>query len=297
MKELGINGKWLGIGIIGFISMVIIMMSVYTVDEGNVGIIKRWGEAVDQVNPGLHFKIPVADEVVEIEVRTRKNVETMPVATKEQMRATAIVSVNWTVNKTSVLELFKKYGSLDQFESRILDPKLREASKGGIAKFTAEQNINTRSAVTSVINELFTEEVSQYPITINGMQYEDIQLPPKYTKSIDAKQTAKNERDAEKYKLEKQGLVAQQAVNSAKAERDATKARADGKAYQIKAEAVANAQKITLIADAEAKAIKKKADALKSNKSLIEYQKALNWDGKLPHTVLGSNPGVIMQLK
>jgi regulator of protease activity HflC (stomatin/prohibitin superfamily) len=284
-------------GAIALFALLFISMSIYTVDEGNVGIIKRWGQAINQVEPGLHFKIPVSDEVVEIEIRTRKNVEKMPVATSEQMPAEAVISVNWTVNKASVLDLYKKYGSLDQFENRILDPKLREASKAGISKFTAEQNINSREKVTNKIYSDFLKKISSYPITINSMQYEDIKLPKNYIASISAKQTAKNERDAEKFKLEKQGLEAQRAVNTAKAERDAAKARADGVAYKIEAEAKANAKKITLIADAEAKAIKKKAEALKNNKNLIEYQKALNWDGKLPNTVMGSNPGVIMSIK
>jgi len=179
-------------GIIGTgILIVGIGMSVYTVDEGNIGIIKRWGKATEQVQPGLHFKIPIADNVIEIEVRTRKNVEKMPVATSEQMRASATVSVNWTVNQSSVLELYKKYGSLDQFESRILDPKLREASKAGIAKFTAEENINKRGQVTTVINDLFMSEIKGYPITINSMQYENIELPKQYLESINRKQTAK----------------------------------------------------------------------------------------------------------
>ena len=51
------------------------------------------------------------------------------------------------------------------------------------------------------------------------------------------------------------------------------------------------------IAEAEAKAMKIKAESLKSNVDLIEYQKAISWDGKLPQTVLGSNPGVLMNLK
>ena len=49
--------------------------SVYTVNEGHIGIVKRFSEAKEQVNPGLHFKVPFIDSVEEIEVRTRKNEE------------------------------------------------------------------------------------------------------------------------------------------------------------------------------------------------------------------------------
>jgi len=109
--------------------------------------------------------------------------------------------------------------------------------------------------------------------------------------------TTKNERDAEKFKLEKQALEAQRAVNTANAERDAAKARADGVAYKIETEAKANAKKIALIAGAEAKAIKQKAQALKNNPAVIDYMRAERWSGNYPTTMMGNNPNVLMQLK
>ena len=58
--------------------------SMYQVEEGNVGIIKRFGEATDQVDPGLHTKIPFVDTVEILEIRTRKNVEKLNASTFEQ---------------------------------------------------------------------------------------------------------------------------------------------------------------------------------------------------------------------
>lgn len=294
---LSLGKKTIITSIVGFVLFLAAMSSAYTVNEGHVGVIKRFSEAIKQVDPGLHFKVPFIDSVDEIEVRTRKNVETMPVATKEQMRAVATTSVNWTVKKEFVLDLYKNYGSLAQFEDRILDPKLRTMTKGGIAKFTAEDNINKRADVSAMIYANFVEVVNEYPITIDTLQYEDIKLPEKYLKSIDDKQTAKNERDAEAFRLEKQAQVAQQAVNTANANRDATKAKADGEAYKIEQEAIAEAKSIALKGNAEAEAIRAKAKALKSNPLIVELTKAQNWNGQLPTTVMGDGQGVLMDMR
>lgn len=288
------KGKYLLIPIIG---AVIGFSSLYTVDEGYVGIVKRLGEVKERVTPGLHFKRPFVDEIIHLEIRTKKNVETMSVATKEQMRADATISVNWTVKKEAVLDLYKQYGSLEQFEERVLDPRLREVSKQSISKYTAEENINAREVVTEAIKSEFLEKVSGLPVVVDSIQYENIELPQIYLTSINAKQTAKNERDAEQYKLEKQKLEAMRAVNTAEANKQSAQLEADGIAYKTKVEAEANAEKITVIAEAEAKAMKIKGDSLKSNPDLIEYQKAISWDGKLPQTVMGGNPGVLMNLK
>jgi regulator of protease activity HflC (stomatin/prohibitin superfamily) len=61
--------------IFAVVSLILLMGSIYTVNEGHIGIVKRFSEAKEQVNPGLHFKVPFIDSVEEIEVRTRKNEE------------------------------------------------------------------------------------------------------------------------------------------------------------------------------------------------------------------------------
>lgn len=57
------------------VAIICLFNSIYTVNEGHIGIVKRFSEAKEQVNPGLHFKVPFIDGVEEIEVRTRKNEE------------------------------------------------------------------------------------------------------------------------------------------------------------------------------------------------------------------------------
>ena len=50
-------------GTIGVAIMVGTWSTFYTIDEGHVGIVKRFGEATTQVNPGLHTKVPFADTI------------------------------------------------------------------------------------------------------------------------------------------------------------------------------------------------------------------------------------------
>ena len=119
------TGKMILDGCIALLVLIMLFGSIYTVEEGHIGIKKRFSEAVSQVSPGLHFKMPFIDSVTEIEVRTRKNEEKMQSSTSEQMPVTVSVSVNWTVDKTAALELYREYGGLAQFESRILDPRFR----------------------------------------------------------------------------------------------------------------------------------------------------------------------------
>lgn len=270
----------------GLFFLIALFGSVYTVKEGHIGIVKRFSEAKHQVSPGLHFKAPFIDSVEEIEVRTRRNEESMASSTKEQMPVTVHVSVNWTVDKSAAIDLFKKYGGLNQFENRILDPRFRSSAKNVMPKFTAEQLIQDRSEAIMKIEANLIEEMAGFPITVDNIQIENIVLPPKYINSIETKQTEKNLADAEKHKLERQRLEALREVNTA-----------DAKAQGIIKVAEAEAQSIMLKGEAEAKAIEAKAKALKNNPLIVDLTEAQEWDGKLPSTILSGGSMPILDMR
>lgn len=278
----------LSLKIIAIIAVIILcgFSSVYTVNEGHIGIVKRFSEAQKQVSPGLHFKVPFIDSVEEIEVRTRKNEEKMASSTKEQMPVTLSVSVNWTVEKSAALELYKQYGGLAQFENRILDPRFRSATKDVIPQYDAEKLIQDRASAIQAIESNLIEEMKDFPVTVDNIQIENIKLPAKYLTSIETKQTEKNLADAEKHKLARQNLEAQRGVNTAKA-------KADG----IKLVAIAEAESIRIKGLAEAEAITAKAKALGNNPLIIKLTEAQNWDGKLPATILGSSNMPILDMR
>jgi regulator of protease activity HflC (stomatin/prohibitin superfamily) len=282
-----INSKKIIIDVVILVVFVaVVFNTVYTVNEGHIGIVKRFSEAKEQVNPGLHFKVPFIDDVEEIEVRTRKNEEKMASSTKEQMPVTVIVSVNWTVDKSAALELFRQYGGLTQFENRILDPRFRSATKDVIPRYDAERLIQDRASAIQAIEAAFIDEMSNFPVTVDNIQIENIQLPAKYLTSIETKQTEKNLADAEKHKLARQNLEAQRDVNTAKA-------RADG----IKLVAIAEAESIRIKGLAEAEAITAKAKALGDNPLIVKLTEAQNWDGKLPATMLGTGTMPIIDIR
>lgn len=259
-------------------------LAFYTVEEGHVGIIKRFGKVVDQVGPGLHIKIPVADQVVEIEVRQRKNVEDLAAATANQLPIKASISINWTVNSESAKSLYVKYGGLKQFESRILDPKLRSASKAALSKFSADRLIIDRQVAVSAIMEAMLAELEGFPVTVNSPQIENIILPPTYVQAVLAKEQAREDAEKEKHVLERQRLNALREVNSAEASATSKRLAADAEAYRLVTEAKAEAEAIRLV-----------ATSLGDSPAYIELSKAKKWDGTLPQTMLSDGASVILK--
>ncbi len=273
------------------------MGSFVVVPEGHVGIKKMFGRADAQLDPGLNFKLPFVQTIEEVEVRQRRNVEELTGATSEQLPLRATVSINWTANKDSALDLYVKYGGIPQFEERILDPKLRSVAKAAIATFTAEDLIKNRNLAVNEIQTMMVEALADFPIVIDSPQIENIELPPRYLEAVEAKMTAYEAAKRAEFELTKQKTEAQKAVNTAEAERDAEKARADGLAYKRLKEAEAEAKAIEAIGTAEAEAIRQMGTAIKNNPNIADYMRAKNWDGKLPTTMMGGGEGVMWQMK
>ena len=263
-------------------SIIVLLTSFFITKEGHVDVVKRFGKAISVAQPGLNFQIPLIDTTDTIEIRTRKNMEEMSAATAEQMPVSATVSMNWSANQETILELYKAYGSLEQFEFRVIDPKFRAITKESIAKFTAEETINKRDQVEQRLRDYLTTATQDLPIKISSLNIENIELPKNYLQSIEVKQTEKNLADAEVFKLEKQNLEAQRAVNTA---------NADAQSITLRAKAEADA--IKLKGEAEAKAIEAKSKALQGNPLIVQLTQAQQWDGKLP-TITGTSADLFM---
>ena len=267
-------------------SIIVLLTSFFITKEGHVDVVKRFGKAISVAQPGLNFKIPLIDTTDTIEIRTRKNMEEMSAATAEQMPVSATVSMNWSANQETILELYKAYGSLEQFEFRVIDPKFRAITKESIAKFTAEETINKRDQVEQRLRDYLTTATQDLPIKISSLNIENIELPKNYLQSIEVKQTEKNLADAEVFKLEKQNLEAQRAVNTA---------NADAQSITLRAKAEADA--IKLKGEAEAKAIEAKSKALQGNPLIVQLTQAQQWDGKLPTHMMGEGSNFLLDMR
>ena len=63
----------IALGATVLVLLIVVSSTIYTVSEGYVGIVKRFGKAINQVDPGIHVKIPFVDTVTNIRLVTAKN--------------------------------------------------------------------------------------------------------------------------------------------------------------------------------------------------------------------------------
>ncbi|MFM1814427.1 MAG: hypothetical protein RLZ98_1122 [Pseudomonadota bacterium] len=270
---------WVLLAILALLAFGALYLGIYRIDAGHVGIVKRFGNVIDVNDPGLHLKVPYADTVEEMEVRERAFTMKLDAASQDPLELPIEVTVNWLVKRDKVKDLYIQFGSLDQFEKRIIQPRLSDAVKGITSAYNVNDLLRKRTEYRDRSQEAFGARMPD-DIQITGFSIVNIGFPPEYTKAIRDKQVAREQAETERFVLERQKLTTQQVTQTAIAQRDADKARADGRAYEIKVQG-----------EAQADAIRIMGEALAKNPLVVEYKKVERWGGAFPTTFMGGDSG------
>ena len=241
-------------------------------DAGHVGVIKRLGAVQTQhLNEGFHLKIPVIDDVIQLDIRLRKVSNDSISASKDLQTVRTEVSVQYSLNGDIAPTSFQKIGIRQVIESTLIEPAIQESVKSVTALYTAEELITQREQVKLKIQE----EVEQFieitlerkgvsaALSIANVAITDFAFSNEFNRAIELK--VKAEQEALQAKNEKTRRVTQ--AEAAAAE----KLAAEAEAFQISIESKARAA-----------AIKREANALKGNPALIQLRMAEKWNGELP---------------
>ena len=268
--------------IAGFLAIVFAVLGItvllgswYTVDQGERGVMLRNGAITGTAEPGLGFKMPIVDKVVDIDVRTRaKLYENILAYSRDQQTAGLTVSVNFRVPADAVTTVYEEYGSVDSLAARLLDRKVMDETKNIFGQFNAVTAIQDRSRLVAEVQMRIQEAVIG-PIIIESVQIENIDFSDAYEDSIEQRMLAEVEVQKVRQNAEREKVQAEIKVIQAEA---TAKARV--------AQAKAEAEAITLKGNAEAEAINARGEALRENPSLIDLVSAERWDGVLPTTMV-----------
>jgi len=264
-----------GAVVAGLIGLTVLGGSWYTVDQGERGVILRNGAITGTADPGLGFKLPIVDTVVDIDIRTRANLyENVMAYSRDQQTAGLNVSVNYRVPADQVLNVYENYGSVENLRSRVLDRKVFDQTKNVFGQFNAVTAIQERARLVADV-QMAIQNAVQGPIIIESVQIENIDFSDAYENSIEQRMLAEVEVQKIQQNAEREKVQAEIKVIQAQAD-------ADARVAQATAEATA----ITLTGNAEAEAINARGRALRDNPTLIQLVSAERWNGVLPTTMV-----------
>lgn len=261
--------------VIGVIVLSIVLASsIKIVEAGHRGVLLQFG-AVDTTRSlpeGLHLVTPFRDNVIQVEVRTLKTVESAASASKDLQDVRTEVALNYHVSPDNAQILYQQLGY--EYGPRVISPAIQESVKQVTARFNAEELITKRETVKTEIEQQIKQRLATYNVIVETISITEFKFSDQFTRAVEAKVEAEQRALQASNELRRIEIEAQQAEARAIGEQQANIARAEGLR-----------QANILEAQGEAEAIRIIDEQLRNNPHYLEWLKTQQWDGRLPLVV------------
>jgi regulator of protease activity HflC (stomatin/prohibitin superfamily) len=204
--------------IIGIILVILMFFRPFVqIGAGERGVVMNFGAVQDTVlDEGLHFRVPIMQSIVAVDVKVQKSESEAAAASSDLQDVSSKVALNYHIMPDKANIVYQTIGIA--FKERIIDPAVHEVVKAVTAKYTAEELITKRPAVSDAMKTALTERLLMHNIAVDAFSIVGFSFSKIFMEAIESKQTAeqlalKARRDLDRIKIE-----AEQKITAARAE-------------------------------------------------------------------------------
>jgi regulator of protease activity HflC (stomatin/prohibitin superfamily) len=259
--------------IITFVVIIVFMFeSVVVVQAGHRGVVLYVGAVENRVlGEGIHFIVPFAEQVIQMEVRTLKFQADATAASNDLQEVQTTIALNYHISPSQANIIYQQLGA--DYTDRIIAPTIQESVKASVAKFNAEELITKRATAKALIAQTIGDTLSARNIVVETVFITDFAFSQAFANQIESKVVAFQKFLTEQNNLRAVQVVANQTVVQAQAAARANVAKANGESQAIKI--------ITV--------------QLKQSPAYLQWLSINRWNGQMPYA-LGSGASPLFQL-
>ena len=249
--------------VIVLLAVFITSQSLYRVHETERSILLQFGNMVDEdVAPGLHFKMPIAQEAKMFDARVLtldSNPETYYTLEKKPLEVDSYVK--WRVAEVSQ---FYESTSFDiRRAERLLQERVNEGLRNEISSRDMHEVVSgERDQLMDDLRKHLDERMRGYGVEVIDVRVKRIDLPLEVSSSVYDRMNSEREIEARQFRAEGQ----EQAL--------AIRASADREAVVIEAEAYRESEQVRGDGDASAAALY--AAAFNQDPEFYEFYRSIN---------------------
>lgn len=223
-NKFPINKNLFYVGL-GLVVLFLLATSTFVqVGPGQRGVLLTWGAVGSGVlNPGLHIKLPIAQNVMMINVQVQKAQAEEAAASLDLQNVHTTVATNWHILPEDAEWVYQNIGSEESLIQKIIIPAISNSVKAVSAQSNAEDLIVHRDVVRNKIDDQITIELKKYRIVVDSVNIVDFRFSPEYTQAIEQKQVSQQHAQQAEYELQKAKVVAQQRIVEAQAQSESQK--------------------------------------------------------------------------
>ncbi len=224
---------------------LVISNSIYIVNERERAVLLKFGEVVDSdVEPGLHFKLPIVNDVKRFEARLMTlDARPQRYLTAEKKGLIVDSYVKWRVVNTG--QYYTATGGDELEANRLLSSRADNGLRNKFGERTVREVVSGErdelmAEITKELNAIASEELG---IEILDVRVKAVDLPPEVSSAVYSRMASEREREARE--LRSQGRELAEGIE-ADADRQKTiiEAEAYRKAQAIRGEGDASAAEI-----------------------------------------------------
>jgi membrane protease subunit HflC len=280
----------------GALALIAILSSCsvyYVVEPTEMAGVRRFGtvETKQPVGPGLHFKLPLVDQVDTLQTSISKlAIKDLRVYTIDNQSMTLDLSLTYQIPANAVFHLLYDVGRSGNVDIwGIVEPLVADRAMRVFSRQNTVEISSKRQELALAISKDVSAVLKQtFGVDLIDMQIIGITYSPAFVESVEAAVRAKN-----------LAIQAENNVNRVRFEAEQAKAKAEGEAAAAVTQATAEKQAAILRAEGQARATELNGEAqahavqligaaVAANPGVISYETTQRWNGSVPNTVMGT---------
>jgi regulator of protease activity HflC (stomatin/prohibitin superfamily) len=220
---------WVMLLFIGFILLLVILGSFFTVSTAQVAVITRFGKFLRVAEPGLNWKWPFIDSVAgRISLRVNQITLTMETKTKDNVFVTIPISVQNRVRPEKIYDAFYKLSNpVEQIQSYV-----EQVILGHVPGMTLDEVFASQSGIAAAVKQELDADMAAFGFEIVNVLVTDIVPDSKVKSAMNDINAAQREQVAANARGEAEKILV---VKKAEAEAESKALQGRGIANQRKA--------------------------------------------------------------
>lgn len=263
------NAMKTSLAVVAFLLMLLLFSCIFTVTQGQKGIVLRLGRLVNDaqtghvriLTPGLHIKMPFIENVRVFDTRIQTlDIKSSRIVTKEKKDVIVDYYVKWRIE--DLAQYFKSTGGNEFKAETLLEQQLNTSLRAQFGKRTISDVVSGgRDDVMDVLRERAEEQAAQLGVHVVDVRIKGIELPANTSNAIYQRMRADMQKIANHHRADGQ------------AQAEAIQAEADAKVTILLAQARSDGQVVRAQGQAKAAAIY--AQAFGQNKEFFAFYRSL----------------------
>lgn len=181
----------IGLGIVGFIILILLFMAIKIVAEWERGVILRLGRLVGAKGPGLFVIIPFIDRMIKVDLRVvTMDVPSQEVITRDNVtvRVNAVVYFRVVDPEASVVKVLDHIRATSQISQTTLRNVLGQSE--------LDELLTKREKLNQMLQKIIDEQTDPWGVKVSIVEIKEVELAEEMKRSMAAQAEAERERRA-----------------------------------------------------------------------------------------------------